>query len=282
MLGGWIELVVLTGVGFAMAGRRDIPNAAYWLGTQAGRLVGFIQGARARADQYTGNSELKALQNELRAGLRELDAVRSEMATTLARPIMSRQLGPMLPAASRIPSTTAATSAAMMGQRPLTAPLSSTLSVPPKVGIPPMDGIKSTMSATTPLSSPESFLGSQANTPTAERPPPPKNHAALWAPANHTIGAIAEEEWVRQGIEFKSRAELGIGLSKQQQTSSYDHSTSGSVVLSNLLQQSLVFDQYDRISKEQDDVLQSKVDSIKEKVEKSKAPARSSPEIKDS
>ena len=79
-------------------------------------------------------------------------------------------------------------------------------------------------------------------------------------PVRQTIGAVAEEEWEKQGIAYKSRAEQGAGLH-----ASVDPSTTGSALLASVMQQSLVFDQYDRVVQEQDDILQSKVNNIMEK-----------------
>lgn len=53
-------------------GRKDLPKASRFFGNKVGRLVGILQGARARADRFAQTNELHALQNELRSGLREL------------------------------------------------------------------------------------------------------------------------------------------------------------------------------------------------------------------
>ena len=68
----WGETFVLIGISFAAVGRKDLPKASKFLGTQVGRIVGLLQGARARADRFAQTNELHALQNELRSGLREL------------------------------------------------------------------------------------------------------------------------------------------------------------------------------------------------------------------
>jgi hypothetical protein len=87
------------------------------------------------------------------------------------------------------------------------------------------------------------------------------------APERQTIAAVVEEEWATQGISFRSRAEQGSGL----RDGAVQQSTSGSAVLANLLQQTLIFDQYDRVVQEQDNILQSKMDSIQEKVQETKS-----------
>jgi hypothetical protein len=89
----WGETFVLTGLGFALIGRKDLPKAAHFLGAQVGRVVGFLQGVRVRADRFTEHHEIRALHNELRSGLRELDAVRVELATAASsRGIVGRGL----------------------------------------------------------------------------------------------------------------------------------------------------------------------------------------------
>ena len=67
----------------AAAGRKDLPPACRALGQQVGRIVGLIQGARLRADRYASDHQLKQLQNEFRSGLRELDAVKAELAGSM-------------------------------------------------------------------------------------------------------------------------------------------------------------------------------------------------------
>ncbi|KAI2509878.1 zinc-RING finger domain [Fragilaria crotonensis] len=83
-------------------GRKDLPRAARFAGTQTGRIVGLLQGARVRADRFAAQSELRQLQNELRSGLRELDAVRSEVAVAVSsQGMVGRGLGSMVPGANR-------------------------------------------------------------------------------------------------------------------------------------------------------------------------------------
>eukprot|EP00536_Pseudo-nitzschia_multiseries_P005858 jgi/Psemu1/191709/e_gw1.118.116.1 len=76
----WGEIAVLGAVGIAVTGKRDLPTACRFVGHQLGRVVGLLQGARARADRFAHHNELRALQNELRSGLRELDHVKTELA----------------------------------------------------------------------------------------------------------------------------------------------------------------------------------------------------------
>ena len=206
----WGELALLTGLGMVLAGKKDLPQAARLVGTQLGRVVGLLQGARARADRFAAQSELQQLQHELRAGLRELDAVKAEMALSMSpsRGSVGRNVG--VPSANRSQPVAGATSiaAATASTRPSASPLLT--------------------STTTPLES---------------------SHMPL-PPEKQTIAAVAEEEWKRQGIDFAARAERGQHLVNVQQ--------SGSVKLSYLLHESLVFSQYDRVVQQQEEALQSK------------------------
>jgi len=68
----WGETFVIIGMSVVMIGKKDLPKASKFFGNQVGRLVGILQGARARADRFAQTNELHALQNELRSGLREL------------------------------------------------------------------------------------------------------------------------------------------------------------------------------------------------------------------
>jgi Sec-independent protein translocase protein TatA len=211
----WGEITVVVGLGLAIIGRKDLPRASRTLGTQVGRVVGLLQGARARADRYASQNELRQLQNELRSGLRELDAVKSELAVSITgRGLMGRSLGSMVSGANKqmVPSLPAASAM------------------------------------------------SYADAP--ERQP----QLEPLAPEAQSIAAVAEEEWEKQGIAFKSKAESGAGLAN------YDPSTSGSVMLANILTQSLIFDQYDRAVREQDRALQTKVDSVRKGVAEGEPP----------
>jgi sec-independent protein translocase protein TatB len=218
---GWGELIVLGGIGIAMIGRADLPRAARSAGTQVGRLVGLMQGARVRADRYAAQNELRQLQNELRLGLRELDAVRSEMAVAVSsQGVMGRNLGSAVSGANKLGNTpiVAASGASQMI-------VSTSSPLMDRSGIMPTRAL--------PSDSVSQFEG------TAIRP---------LAPRSQAIGAVAEEEWTKQGIAFKSRAEYGAG------------DATGSVLLSSLIQQSLIFDQHDRVVQEQEQVLQSKIE----------------------
>ena len=86
----WGEIAVLTSAGLILIGRKDLPIASHALGQQIGRIVGLLQGARIRADRYANDHQLKQLQNEFKSGLRELDAVKAELAGSM---LSSSQVG---------------------------------------------------------------------------------------------------------------------------------------------------------------------------------------------
>ena len=310
----WFELVCLGGVGLIIAGKRDVPHAAYWMGTQVGRFVGLLQGARARVDQYTETqNELRNLQHELRMGLRELNAVKTELTTTLIpnRHRTSSSSSTMMEIGGGIrggigggvgtagrrgvvgPPTTAPTTPTTLST--LDAIKASGIAPPPQP--PPPSSLSSssllsstphhrsseittTTTTTTPTttavmtnSHSTTAVSSSSSSPSSSSSSSPHSIDFLASPS-HTLGAVAEEEWARQGMDFKSRAELGYGLQpqrkqqgqQQQQPPLYDHDMTGSVLLSQLLQQSLVFDQYDRVTYEQDEIMRSKIQSIQAKV----------------
>eukprot|EP00571_Detonula_confervacea_P016612 CAMPEP_0172311172 /NCGR_PEP_ID=MMETSP1058-20130122/14059_1 /TAXON_ID=83371 /ORGANISM="Detonula confervacea, Strain CCMP 353" /LENGTH=89 /DNA_ID=CAMNT_0013024263 /DNA_START=134 /DNA_END=399 /DNA_ORIENTATION=- len=79
----WGEIAVLTSAGLLLIGRKDLPIASHAVGQQLGRIVGLLQGARLRADRFATDHQLKQLQNEFRSGLRELDAVKAELAGSM-------------------------------------------------------------------------------------------------------------------------------------------------------------------------------------------------------
>jgi Sec-independent protein translocase protein TatA len=236
----WGELAVVAGIGLAFIGRRDLPKAAYVVGTQIGRIVGLLQGARARADRFAAQSELRQLQNELRSGLRELDAVRSELAVSMSpNSMIGRTLGPMTPSADNISRNTSMTLHQNVMQQPSSTNKilhSSDLNYNSgtyngELSHASIEGVSSTK--TSPSSITQSSL------------------------------AVAEQVWANQGIGFSSAAERGVGLSSL--NSGYNREQAGSVILSKLIQESLIFDQYDRIVSEQDAALQSKASTIQAK-----------------
>jgi len=215
----WGEILVVTGIGFYVIGKKDLPAAARFGGSQVGRLVGFLQGARARADRFASDSELYKLRNELRSGMRELDAVKSELAmASSSQGIIGRELG-------------------SHNAKPLSNAIHR--------------NVIDTTAANIPISN-QSTLPS-INIPTSSTPPPPPP-PPFNASKSQSIAAIAEEEWPKQGIGFKSRAEIGYN--------SNDTANSGSVILSDIIKESLIYDQYQRVVQEQDDILKSKIHNV--------------------
>jgi Sec-independent protein translocase protein TatA len=241
----WGELFIVAGIGLAFVGKRDLPKAAHAVGTQVGRIVGFLQGARARADRFTANSQLQQLQNELRSGLRELDAVKSELAVSMSPSNMvGRNLGALTANASigGTPYGVGGTTrrllpAAGLGSGGESTPLSIAQSSWP-----------STTSLTT---SPTYEQQEQLEISNTMLP-----QTSSFSTDYQTTAAVAEAEWAKQGIGYSSSAEA--------------QTHGGSGQLASLLQQSLIFDRYDRVVAQQDSILQSKVEAIRQKVDASK------------
>lgn len=231
------ETIVLVGVGFALIGRKDLPRVSRFLGTQVGRIVGLLQGARARADRFGAHDEMRTLQNELRSGLRELDIVRAEMATAMtSRGMVGRGLGSTtaVGGANHRATTFSTPQIGAMG----TMPTSAIAATPMMANL--------AQQQTDSVPSPSDLIASDSHV------------VRELAPRSQAVAAVAEEEWSKQGIGFTSVAERGMG------------DATGSAMLANLYQQTLIHDQHDRVVQEQDEVLQSKVKEIQEKVGKKK------------
>jgi Sec-independent protein translocase protein TatA len=214
----WNELFVMTGLCVILVGRKDLPAASRFVGSQVGRVVGLLQGARVRADRFAAQNELRQLQNELRAGLRELDAVKAEIAVTAStRGTFGRTLGATVPGVNKREQNT-------------------------------IIGGQEGKGASTAFVASHASNAAPASVPTgAVRP---------LAPRSQAVAAVAEDEWEKQGIGFVSKAE--------QRASNMGGSPSGAKLLSNLIQQSLIFDQHDRVVQEQQDALRSRVDDVKQ------------------
>jgi Sec-independent protein translocase protein TatA len=243
----WGELFVVGAVGATLAGKRDLPNACRFIGSQIGRVVGLLQGARARADRFTAQNELRQLQNELRSGLRELDQVKTELGVAVS---MGRTLGATTASANRmsVPSDTISSPS-----RIAPSTVRSSTQIPPMV--------TATATAT-----------SASNTFSPPLPSPATDSSIAYEtelpPAIQSERATMEEEWEKQGIGFRSRAEMGSGISGG--IPSNDSNTSGdawtgSELLENLIKQNLIFDQYDRVVGEQDDEMQQRIEKVKAK-----------------
>lgn len=215
----WGETCLLVGASFYFIGRKDLPTASRFLGSQVGRIVGLLQGARVRADRFTAQHELRQLQNEFRSGLRELESVRSELAVSVSsQGLFGRTLGATVPAANRKPAPNLASNPKSQFPCEIQKPNQ----------LPPLTAVGTTT---------QDSIGSNATV---------GNIRAL-APRAHAVAAVAEEEWQKQGIGFQSVAEKSV-----------DDAT-GSSILSNLYQQTLIYDQHDRVVQEQDEALRSRL-----------------------
>ena len=247
------EIGVLSGIGLVLIGRKDLPVAAHALGRQVGRIVGLLQGARIRADRFATDHQLKQLQNEFKSGLRELDAVKAEMASAM---VTSRGIG------------------GHRGGLGATVP-----GVNKKKEMPTLDTPKATTSTSqhhdghVPLQSPQvpsigaDYLAAAKNAELSQSSPPLSTvdggSMRELAPRSQSVAAVAEEEWEKQGIGFKSIAERG----RRSEISEDDRGLptmngGGSSILSNYLRQSLIYDQYERTVREQDEALRKKVEKV--------------------
>eukprot|EP00980_Cylindrotheca_fusiformis_P001325 scaffold333_cov133-Cylindrotheca_fusiformis.AAC.51 len=254
----WGEVFVVGAVGAALAGRRDLPTACRFIGTQVGRVVGILQGARARADRFTANNELRQLQNELRSGLRELDQVKMEMAVAAS---MGRTLGATTASANRLrtPSggatrTHPTAGPASTNRTPLTSTetrYDTTQSLKPEVAA---EALKNSNSELFPTVSADVEIPNEDSMPTP--------------PAIQSERATIEEEWEKQGIGFRSRAEQGLWMAESGTSSSgIGEARTGSELLGNLIKENLIFDQYDRVVGDQENEMQNRIEQIKQRRE---------------
>jgi hypothetical protein len=99
----------------------------------------------------------------------------------------------------------------------------------------------------------------------------------LLAPRSRSVAAVAEEEWEKRGIGFRSIAEGGgvdnninanndgggLHHHPNNSISSINGGGGGAVILSNYLRQSLIYDQYDRTVREQDEALRTRVEKVR-------------------
>jgi Sec-independent protein translocase protein TatA len=274
---------VLGGVGVVLVGRQDLPRVSRMLGNQVGRVVGLLQGARARADQFATNNELKQLQNELRSGLRELDQVKTELAVAASsHGMVGRTLGANVGAVNR--------------QKFKSTPLGNNIPQNPayKTNMTNLSTSMGNFSAPTPPFSPPPVPQKQQNSvpkKTAENDDENDDEYVTFDvqdPAQATTiplerimsseaqseRAVLEEEWIKQGIGFKARAEMGHHDRYHEQhnhTPKEDIPKSGSEILENIIKQNLIFDQYDRVVGKQEQEMNDRIEAIKEK--RRKAPA---------
>jgi len=234
-------------MGTYVIGRKDLPKAANMVGFQMGRIIGMLQGARAKADRFAMNNEMKVLQNELRSGLRELDAVKGEMALAASsQGLVGKGFRSALSGTSN--SNLAAKNNLQASN---TSATTGTNNLP-------------STSKPLPNNSINYLAASSAASQSGIQPP---SSPLTLAPRDHAVAAVAEEEWKKQGIGFVSRAEMGTHMQRsnpidtQQSNSASAEALGGSFLLADIMQQSLIHDQYDRTVQEQDELLRSKVDS---------------------
>ena len=255
--------------------------ASRLLGRQVGRVVGVLQGARARADRFTADNELRQLQNELRSSLRELDTVRGELAVAATGSgLLGRGLGSMVPGANRA----GAGAGAPTVSRP-TSGTSSTSSPSTCTTVPNNNMSGSAMSSAAPTG--QDYLAaarsaeasaSTSNAGLGGAGPVAGGNPLGLAPRSQSVAAVAEEEWVKQGIGFVSRAERGTGAWEGMMGSggvgagagggggnnaSGQATAGGAVLLADVIQQSLIYDQHDRAVKEQEEALAQRAERIR-------------------
>jgi Sec-independent protein translocase protein TatA len=286
----WGELFVVGAVGVALTGRRDLPAACHFVGSQLGRVVGLLQGARARADQFAHHNELKQLQNEFRSGLRELDQVKMELAlATSTRGMIGRNLGATTASANRmkniqpprdIDKSVVWTSGASELSPSQYDPFNSTnvsgmaggSSVPTPTlssnsAISPL-GVKSTTS-TSMLNQKSGSLDFQVDGDDHSNLGFEGPVSASRSLEDRTQGvtnmerAVMEEEWEKQGIGFRSVAEQGEWNGSIGGTWDTNKAT-GSELLEYLERQCLIFDQYDQAVAEKDRALHQRMTMLKQ------------------
>ena len=254
----WGELIVLGGLGFVLVGRKDLPRVSRLAGTQLGRVVGLLQGARARADQFATNNELKQLQNELRSGLRELDQVKTELAVAASsQGMVGRNLGATVAAVNRQKPLSSGSGLIGGSTSGSLASTGSSSSIPPVSMSPPLSN---PISPTTKETDGD-FVTLDIADPTQRQTIALERISSSEAQSER---AVLEEEWVQQGIGFKARAEM-MGNNDQANTTNSDIPKSGSEILENLIKQNLIFDQYDRVVGKQEQEMKDRIDAIKEK-----------------
>jgi Sec-independent protein translocase protein TatA len=254
----WAQIVVLCGASVYFVGRKDLPRVSRVAGEQLGRLVGLVQGARAKADKFAANSELKQLQDELRSGLRELDTVRTEMILSM-QPQKRGMIGGSMIGRDPMSGLSQVTQESLVA-----ATSNSTLSTSSlqSANLNAVEWKTQLAAASTETSTGESSTFKLASS------LPPALHPSSLASEKHAISAVAEEVWEQRGMGFQSRAEQGAGLLN------YNHATSGSSLLSDLVRQSLIFDQYDRMTQNHSDGVSQRMKQLEDKILAEKAAAK--------
>jgi Sec-independent protein translocase protein TatA len=273
----WGELLVIGGVGVIMTGRKDLPTAARFLGTQLGRIVGLLQGARLKADQFAHQNELRQLQNEFRSSLRELDKVKMELAmaastqgvvgktpAAITASVNKREDGRVGYFAGGINNSfSAASSFASNTTTNISSAAATSFASPLPTSIPRDTSNTQTQSL---VPGTASLSGGQNNNLSMDMfdfQVEDENDKKETNPYDHddtrTVSpserAVLEEEWHKQGIGYKSVAESGQWDFEGKDTSK----ATGSELLEYLTRQSLIFDQYDQAMASQNQSLQEKI-----------------------
>jgi hypothetical protein len=244
-------------MGMALAGRKDLPKVSRVVGTQLGRVVGLLQGARARTDTFAATNELRQLQNELRSGLRELDQVKTEFAVAASsQGVFGRKLGATVASANRVQATMPFTNP-VTSQVASSSPLSSVLTFQTSVS-------NQTELPSASMETIKNLPRSAFNKGSADDEQIPQIAGHYLAPLVQTERAVIEEEWEKQGIGFRSRAEEGRWLGNSGDVKGTGGKT-GSELLENLIKQNLIFDQYDRVVGEQEAATRQRIEDIKER-----------------
>ncbi|KAG7345470.1 hypothetical protein IV203_033001 [Nitzschia inconspicua] len=272
----WGEIFVVSAVGMAFTGRRDLPAACRFVGSQIGRVVGLLQGARARADQFAHQNELKQLQNEFRSGLRELDQVKMELAVAASsRGMIGRGLGVTTGSANRVaggaiplgnltkPTGEAATTSTVTST-PVYSTGSLSTSSPGSSGLSP-NVLTSIL--------PQSRRRNNSNLDLFDfevSHSESSNDSVEGSPSGVTNMecAVIQEEWEKQGIGFRAVAEQGQWNHTSNSTSWDTNKATGSELLEYLERQCLIFDQYDRAIAKEDRALRERMiqkNEVKEK-----------------
>lgn len=258
----WGEIAVISAVGLALLGRKDLPPASHSFGYQVGRIVGLLRGARIRADRYATDHSLRQLQNEFKSGLRELDAVKAELAGSM-----------MMGSAGAGGGMMGGGGIGGGGGGGLGASVSGVDRIRSIRGAATASAIEGGgWEAATPMIDGTSTLHSPMHT--VRQGSGDTTTFSLLAPRSRSVAAVAEEEWEKRGIGFRSIAEGGGGDNNKANNDRGLHhhpnnSTStingggGAVILSNYLRQPLIYDQYDRTVREQDEALRTRVEKVR-------------------
>ena len=266
----WGETIVIIGISVAAIGRKDLPKASKFLGNKVGKLVGILQGARARADRFAQTNELHALQNELRSGLRELDTVKGELAMAASsQGLIGRGLGSTIPSRSSRGDRGGGLQSTIGGGGSSVSNAYNTLPFTPSQAA--SGGMGNTgAGAGASLSGSDYLAAAREASDSSEYVAPTNSNLA---PRSQSVAAVAEEEWNKRGIGFKSRAERGTGFWHTPEAAAAASGKAiggGSSLLADLIQQNLIHDQYERAVMEQDQEMQDKMDRAKVRAEANK------------